>query len=705
VPTVFRVLPRLLAALIMAAAVVLFNRDVLVIRLAEIDALLRDASQTEHADVGQLLFRYRILAERSEQGIDRSDQLPAEAILAVMDDETPEPTSPREYEQMEASIAFQLLNGLRDLIGKPPLVLRRDETMTDQIARAYMLERARRWPEAVEAYRRTLNLPDLNDMERATLRLHLGFCLSMDGRTDEARLVFVSLTDTMAGTEYALAANEMINYLDRIALSGDSDSFAIPGKSDFFVLQYRTAIEELDRFVATQPEVSIEAEARYYRARALEEIGRFDEAVAEYERISFLPAPRWQRAAARRLVVIADYYRPDDELRSRSIALLHEYDDEEFLSIADRFRDTRVPAATAAGVPTTPGLDDAEPRETATPKPAELWIRTHPVSARVTIRSIGERRTPLIVSDLSAGEYSVTVEADGYRREVVSLDIAAGERRVVELTLSPAPMPEVPAPMPAQIHVPAQTPAQPPAPALSARSVGEPAMRPDPWISTGSIAASNDESRRDTPVTGARSRQRSSVRDVPTPAASEPAPGGAPEEQVAGDDRDTVAIAPGPAADFPVDERERAQPPAIPDEDAAPGPSPRGASAVEEMPDDGVPDEQDEPPPSAEGAGREEVPGDEPAEPRVFDAEIDDYALIGRIVGIGEDGSFFVDIEAIHLRDRANRLYLFGRDGAGERPSIVARRTAVVDHTMIARLLDPSLANLLEAGAPVYISR
>lgn len=384
-------------------------------------------------------------------------------------------------------------------------------------------------------------------------------------------------------------------------------------------------------------------------------------------------------------------------------------DDREFLAMAERYRsmrDAESPASLDLVAPNLPparsvddaGLPEAIP-DTNALLSAELWLRTDPAIAQAQIRSIGIRRTPLILSGLAAGEYAIRVFAEGYKPEFVSIDLAVGERRLVELVLSPIPT------------VPPESSASAP----SDRSP-VPLPRPLPLPRTDVFSGSFFDRETDFPLTAEpasrneRFPERPStdshaIREDPRPSEARPGrtdadhAGTDPARPYEGETNRTVAnrVDADQARSDQVDSDRAIA--------GAAGPTLRedpfdATAEVAETADMAV---TDSPLPvvadSASSLSRRST------------RDLDGREYLGWVSGIGTDGTFFVEIEAIHLRgDQMNRLWIrTDDDGGGEENddtrSIAARRIAVVDHTMIVRLLDTSMGDRLEVGAPVYINR
>lgn len=624
---------RIAIALVIVALVVSFNRNVLMIRLTEIDSLIQRAAEAQQADAAELLLRYRLLVDRMERGIDSDEQIRAEAMLAVMYETPDTRLAEADLDTIEATLAFYTLNGIRELIGKPPLLLHRDESSMDRIAYAYMLERAHRWSEAIEAYRSALMTSDLSDPERANLMIHLGFCYSMDSRPDDAREVFEEIAEVLPESEHALVAREMIGYLDRFEEYRETETETFPGRSEFLTVDYHRALSELDRFIATQPSLEEEAEARYYRARALEETGRYEEAIEEYERISLLPSPEWNRAAGRRLIMIGEFYVPDEATSQAGGEILVALDDESFAEVLAPYQEIDLPPV--------------QPPRVSQPDPPDLPAdntQLDPDTGAEPPR-IAESGAGVAVSDSPVVEDPPPIERS--RSTVV---LAVPESEIAELR--------------------EETPTEV-APATTAIPA----------------AVVEDELRRDLPRSQPRAPQPDEVIDDFVGDGSE-------DEYTTPEERDSEdVVLDDPGADSSVAAATTVPPMAS---------SQEGLSHSEDTPAIPTPTGPAVQPPVAE------VPtvSDSALPDSYTDFNLDHYDYLGPIVGFGDAGTVFVRIREIHPRDHTRWLVVVEElENGGFYPVAAAQRTAVIDHTMIVRLLDPSDRDGLAVGDPVFINR
>lgn len=309
-------------ALFLLFAAFVINGNILTIRLQDLDNLLSSASMTDSVSTTEILGRYQLMIQRFEEGTESLEAFETEIQLATLsnhesnvaaNDETSSPTHRKSFERA-------LLILLRRAIGKPTVVIAEPSETTSTVREAYMLERQRRWDDAVRTYRKVLETDDLNDEMTAKLRIHLGFCLSMTGDYTAARNEYETVLDTYRGTEFAITAVALIDSIKSIegfvtmetpdtagAEVDDPLLGALPDESEdpaaqhnritaarqaYLEARYDDAIVAVDSVLETNrndpPSPRIEIPARYYRGRSLEEVGDYSEALDEYRIISGL---------------------------------------------------------------------------------------------------------------------------------------------------------------------------------------------------------------------------------------------------------------------------------------------------------------------------------------------------------------------------------------------------------------------------------
>ncbi|MDA3950622.1 MAG: tetratricopeptide repeat protein, partial [Spirochaeta sp.] len=386
---------RIALFLLLMAGAVRFNGNILDARLGHLDMLLERGSQSETHSATELIGRYRLILRRLEEGEDSLAAFQTEAQLAVLETEPlVVPTGDADDESLQRerrdTVERAVISVLRRLSGKPVIEVAHRDAIIERIKDAYLSERRRDWATAINSYEAILAEEVLNAREIAVVYLHLGFCYSMDGEFDRALSTYNRVLAGHPGTQEARSAAILIESLRALvdARNAIAESVLPPdtgdgtatrdspddgpggqedmqrllstGRTAFLRLEYDKAITALDALLQRSVPPGTEAEARYYRARSLEERGDFTEATSEYHAVQSLPAAEatpWDDRARRRTAMIRAFY-TDAEVPDEA--------DDAFLAVVERYgdirRDQAVPEASDA--PTLAAAGELLPGET-----------------------------------------------------------------------------------------------------------------------------------------------------------------------------------------------------------------------------------------------------------------------------------------------------------------------------------------------------
>lgn len=419
-------------ALLLFIAAFVINGNILTIRLQDLDNLLGSASLRDRVSTTEILGRYRLILERLEGGSESLEAFETEIQLATLStnileiDQYDEKVDPIRHRSFERA----LLVLLRRAVGKPPVTVTEQQEAHVKFQNAYMLERQRHWHEAVEAYQELLKTEDLDERTIATLRIHLGFCLSMTGDYSAARKEYERILDTNGGTEFAEAAVTLIDSIDAIeaivasrtrntTTIGVDDPLLVALNSEsgqerdehnqisaarqaYLEARYSDTISAVDSILDSPrndpPSLNIEISARYYRGRALEENGNYQAALSEYRIIAgLIQAERrsnpsedgltttyldeWNTRTQRRQAIIQTFYLKDDRDQTTNHAMdapfaTPDQPKDPYLAIIQRYV-ASVPDESTGSEDTAVGVDES-PRSVPTPSdsPRESTIVT-----------------------------------------------------------------------------------------------------------------------------------------------------------------------------------------------------------------------------------------------------------------------------------------------------------------------------------------
>ncbi|MFZ5878691.1 MAG: tetratricopeptide repeat protein [Chloroflexota bacterium] len=131
-----------------------------------------------------------------------------------------------------------------------------------------------------------------NDYLRAQAAYHAAQAYQALGQAENAQARF-----RLAVENYPLAYHSYLSLVELLN-AGAEVSDLDRGLVDYFAGQYDVALQALDRYLAANP--IHDGTARYYRALTLREMGKYEEAVAEFSLFiqEYSPHPQWTEAWA-----------------------------------------------------------------------------------------------------------------------------------------------------------------------------------------------------------------------------------------------------------------------------------------------------------------------------------------------------------------------------------------------------------------------
>jgi len=217
------------------------------------------------------------------------------------------------------------VNGVRFLLGKTYLgePSPQEKLLLDDLQRAFLWERARRYDHATEIYSYVLTHP-IPDSWRMAVLLHLGFSHTMLHEFSLARSNLLLLIRDYPDSPGAIIARTLLGYLDDFEaewnrVMEEEDDLLERGRSLFFVMDYRRSQHTLEKFLFENPRDPRIPEALYFLGRSKEEQGLIDPAILDYEgTISQGPGQSWERLAWIRLYLLGQFYLEDAPLAQKS---------------------------------------------------------------------------------------------------------------------------------------------------------------------------------------------------------------------------------------------------------------------------------------------------------------------------------------------------------------------------------------------------
>jgi tetratricopeptide (TPR) repeat protein len=305
-----------------------FNIALQEIRISDVNSTLTGVNSDEdpHESL-TILGRFQIVRNRFQsRGRTQEDyQLEARMQLLANYKEQIANLQLPEVEDWYLMPVRMVVNTVRLAIGKSILTepSPRDQAVLEELEKAYILERARRYESANEIYRSVLLKP-IPDTWRISVLLHKGYCSAMSHNFDEAREALNILLRDYPESSAAGVAMRLIGYINefedswRLVLESEGDLLE-KGKDFFYVLDYKRAQITIEAFLYQNPRDERIAEGLFFLGRAKEEQGNVLAAIVDYRGTITLDADgKWGESAWIRLYLLGEFYLQDQSLTQES---------------------------------------------------------------------------------------------------------------------------------------------------------------------------------------------------------------------------------------------------------------------------------------------------------------------------------------------------------------------------------------------------
>jgi hypothetical protein len=374
-PRAVRALPILLFLLF----AVFFNTNLVTVRQSELNYLLEDASGAQEIlDNSSILGRFELLKRRLEHGEGRVESYALEARIQAL-------TAPRRPRASDSPAAIAplvrplraFLNGLRFVLGKPPIHPEAEDATLGALEVAYLGERSRSYRLALQEYRRVLPAIPLGTELRATALLHVAFCESMLNATGSARVILTDVISENPGRDQSRIAWKLLGFLD---LLDEKRSAALPGaptdldraRRAYLLVDYSTSIDLLTGFIMRHANDPRLGEAYYFRGRSHEELGELVPAIDDYRAVVSRPtAGSWTREAQRRLFLLGTVYGQGEKVARDSLGSGAASPGREFLAAVTPYARIIDPSAVGSWLSGTAAVARVPPSR---PLPADAGV-------------------------------------------------------------------------------------------------------------------------------------------------------------------------------------------------------------------------------------------------------------------------------------------------------------------------------------------
>ena len=326
--------------LIISLSSITFN--VINIRLDELTKILGYISKAQEGNRSlHMLVRYFQVTQRLSS-VGEEDEMNNNLSEVAMASVLPQVDFKKLEKKIEEDSLFDditnaIIDGIRFMIGKSARSVNDSLLDNPRIQQAYIEERGRKWDSALDLYMNFMKeyKEALSPEEKAFLELHIAFCNAQKSLFSDA-IVFLDgiiaadlVSDNMQTgkndtQEVAVKLKNILEGLleEQKKIKNEKD-LLIKGISFYKIADYVHSIETLrnfkknidsDSFYSSSKELKRNAldEADYYIARALEELGKMDEAAKTYNKL-IEKKSSFAARSMQRVVINKEVYKSNDK--------------------------------------------------------------------------------------------------------------------------------------------------------------------------------------------------------------------------------------------------------------------------------------------------------------------------------------------------------------------------------------------------------
>lgn len=328
---------------------ILFNVGLIDIRFSEIDYLLGKISARDNiSNTYSIVAKYELIKRRMLKGEEEDSNYELEAQIQALTSETAFLDGKSAFNKKVYLIPVKMaLYPIRLTLGKQIISPEDDDKVFEILEIAYFWERIRKYKEALVLYDEVLSVSSITPRIHAAILIHKAFCYSMLSNYDEAKRIYETVIATFPETDEGILAWKLLDFIqymekERVTLEKIKTSEMEKGQQFYLLMDFRNAIKSYSLFLAQnsgQGNQSI-AEARYYKGRAHEELGEYDEAILEYRIVMDIDKTgKWAKQANRRMLMLGEFYVQQKNIADEARRKLDAYQDLVFAKNVDKYKD------------------------------------------------------------------------------------------------------------------------------------------------------------------------------------------------------------------------------------------------------------------------------------------------------------------------------------------------------------------------------
>ena len=335
---------RFLGILILLVLTAFFNIKLVDLRLDEVKYLLGTiAQQDEISNTFGIMAKYELIKRRMTYGEENTTNYEIEAKIQaltsgdILKDQNKNATS---WSLVPAKI---VLNSIRFVLGKKIINPKDDDKIFNVLEIAYFWERNRKYTEALKVYDEILSTAKIASDIRAAVMVHKAFCYSMISNYDKSKSIYEAVINTYPETEAGILSWKLLDFIEgmekeRVNVEKSDMTEMEKAKQSYLLMDFRSSIKNFSVFLQKDPQVQFEAEARFYKGRAHEELGEIDEAIMEYRKVIRIDSSKtWAKQANRRMLMLGEFYEQQKQISDEAKKQLEAYQDQIFINKVEKY--------------------------------------------------------------------------------------------------------------------------------------------------------------------------------------------------------------------------------------------------------------------------------------------------------------------------------------------------------------------------------
>jgi tetratricopeptide (TPR) repeat protein len=305
---------------------VIFNDINIQIRIKELRMFLQRSSREDNSiDHIGLVMKYRLHKEMYENRITAEDTSIIETrINSILSGrETEIKALPVRYNYLSVPVLHSI-NLIRYITGVPLIEDMEDDDLNLSLEVAYYHERNKDYKKAIALYNQILDDPSSGRTLKAGVLLHVGFCYSIIGDYEKAKLKYLTVIKEYGDINTAVTAAVMLRYLEGFrteiekVLGTEKDSTA-KGEKLYKLIAYTESYEVLKRIENTAS-LSERGKIKYFKGRTLEEIGETGKAIDIYQQIVMdNPQSEYASSANRRIYLVGSVNHEGEKIKRLAV--------------------------------------------------------------------------------------------------------------------------------------------------------------------------------------------------------------------------------------------------------------------------------------------------------------------------------------------------------------------------------------------------